>query len=79
MNTDKSSIVNKSQPSCLGSILRWGFKIINWNHFKMKSDNGKPYYKSIIKIKGFRTAVVDRYDGNRSTNRFYWRVGKYYL
>jgi len=63
----------------IGSILRLGFKIINCNHFKMKAHNGKPYYKSIVKIKGFRTAVVDRYDGNRSTNRFYWRVGKYYL
>ena len=63
----------------IGSILRWGFKIINWNHFRLKSYNGKPYYKKIVRIKGFRTAVVDSYDGNRTTNRFYWSIGRYYL
>jgi hypothetical protein len=63
----------------IGSILRWGFRIINWNHFKIKAHNGKPRIKRIIKLKGFRTAVIEEYNGNRYTSRFYWRVGKYYL
>lgn len=83
MNTDKTSLENENKPSCLGavigSILRWGFRIINWNHFKMKAHNGKPRIKRIIKLKGFRTALIEEYDGNRCTSRFYWRVGKYYL
>lgn len=53
------------------------FKFINWNHFQLKAHNGETYYKKIVKIKGFRTAVVDRYDGARSTNRFYWTIGKF--
>lgn len=61
------------------NFLYFLFKIINWNHFKIKAHNGKPYYKKIIKLKGFRTAVVDTYNGKRSTNRFYWTIGKYYL
>lgn len=60
-------------------IIKFLFKVINWNHFKMKAHNGKPYYKSIVKVKGFRTAIVDRYDGQRSACRFYWHVGKYYI
>ncbi len=79
MNSNKPQNPQLNIGAVIGSIFRWGFKIINWNHFKQKAHNGKPYYKAIIKIKGFRTAIVDRYDGNRSTNRFYWRVGKYYL
>ena len=63
----------------IGSILRWGFRIINWNHFRIKAHNGKPRIKRIIKLKGFRTALIEEYDGNRCTSRFYWRVGKYYL
>lgn len=63
----------------IGSILRWGFKIINWNHFRIKAHNGKPRIKRIIKLKGFRTALIEEYNGNKSTSRFYWRVGKYYL
>jgi hypothetical protein len=63
----------------IGSILRWAFKIINWNHFRLKSHNGKPRIKRIIKLKGFRTALIEEYDGNRCISRFYWRVGKYYL
>jgi hypothetical protein len=63
----------------IGSILRWGFRIINWNYFRIKAHNGKPRIKRIIKLKGFRTALIEEYDGNRCTSRFYWRVGKYYL
>jgi hypothetical protein len=61
------------------SCIHFLFKTINWNHFRMKAHNGKPYYKQIVKIKGFRTAVVDRYDGARTTNRFCWTIGKYNL
>jgi hypothetical protein len=63
----------------IGSIFRWGFRIINWNHFKIKAHNGKPRIKRIIKLKGFRTALIEEYNGNRCTSRFYWCVGKYYL
>ena len=63
----------------IGSILRWAFRIINWNHFRIKAHNGKPRIKRIIKLKGFRTALIEEYNGNRRTSRFYWRVGKYYL
>jgi len=63
----------------IGSIFRWGFRIINWNHFRIKAHNGKPRIKRIIKLKGFRTALIEEYNGNRCTSRFYWRVGKYYL
>ncbi len=63
----------------IGSILRWGFRMINWNHFRIKAHNGKPRIKRIIKLKGFRTALIEEYDGNRCTSRFYWRVGKYCL
>jgi hypothetical protein len=59
----------------IGSILRWGFRIINWNHFRIKAHNGKPRIKRIIKLKGFRTALIEEYNGNRCTSRFYWRVG----
>ena len=63
----------------IGSILRWGFRMINWNHFRIKAHNGKPRIKRIIKLKGFRTALIEEYNGNRCTSRFYWRAGKYYL
>lgn len=45
----------------------------------MKADNDetKPYYKKIIQISGFRTALVENYCGTRSVNRFYWKIGKY--
>ena len=83
MSTEKILLESEKQPSCLaaviGSILRWGFRIINWNHFRIKAHNGKPRIKRIIKLKGFRTALIEEYNGNRCTSRFYWRVGKYYL
>lgn len=83
MNTDKSLLENESPAffvgAVIGSILRWGFRVINWNHFRIKSHNGKPRIKRIIKLKGFRTALIEEYNGNRCTARFYWRVGKYYI
>lgn len=62
-------------------ILCFLFKKFNWNHFKLKAlnDEKKPYYKNIIQIKGFRSALVENYCGNRSINRFYWKIGKFYL
>lgn len=83
MNEEKN-IIEPQQPAFLqgaviGSILRWVFIIINWNHFRIKAHNGKPRIKRIIKLKGFRTALIEEYNGNRCTSRFYWRVGKYYL
>jgi hypothetical protein len=50
------------------------FKMINWNHFKIKTSDGKPYYNKIIKLKGLRTAVVENYYGQKSTCRFYWTI-----
>lgn len=60
------------------SFIHFLFKMINWNHFRIKY-NGKRYYTKIIKVKGFRTAVVDNICGGRTTNRFYWTIGKYNL
>ena len=59
------------------SFIHLLFKLINWNHFRQKHPNGKRYYTKIVKIKGFRTAVVDSIYGARTTNRFYWTIGKY--
>ena len=55
------------------------FIILNYNHLSLKAKNGKPYYSKIIKLKGFRTAVIENCYGNRSTHRFYWRVGNFYF
>jgi hypothetical protein len=79
MNYNKQKSRQFLLAAVIGSILRWAFKIINWNHFRIKSHNGKPRIKRIIKLMGFRTALVEEYDGNRCISRFYWRVGKYYL
>jgi hypothetical protein len=77
--TTNASNEAESPAFLVGSILRWGFRVINWNHFRIKAHNGKPRIKRIIKLKGFRTALIEEYNGNRCTSRFYWRVGKYYL
>jgi hypothetical protein len=50
------------------------FKIINWNHFKERAWNGERYYKRVIKIKGLRTAIVEKYDGSRQTVRFFYTI-----
>ena len=54
------------------------FKIIHWQHFGKKAWNGKPYY-NLIAIRGFRTATVDNFCGDRSTNIFYWKIGNVYI
>lgn len=61
------------------NVLCFLFKKFNWNHFKIKADNDytKPYYKKIIQIRGFRTALIENYCGTRSVNRFYWKIGKF--
>jgi hypothetical protein len=55
------------------------FRLINWNHFRLKTEHDipKPYYKRIIKLKGFRTALVENYCGQKSITRFYWKIGKF--
>ena len=57
------------------------FKKLNWNHFKMTVDENddRPYYKEIVQIRGFRTAMVTNYCGNRSVNRFYWKIKNKYV
>ena len=51
------------------------FKIMNWNHFKLKAHNNKPYY-NLIEVRGFRTALIETYAGQRSVVRFYWSIFK---
>lgn len=65
----------------LHKFITFLFKKINWNHFKMKVDENddRPYYKKIIQIRGFRSALIENYCGNRSVSRFYWKIGKYYV
>lgn len=68
----KNIIDKDTNPFCfLDRIFKLGFKIINWNHFRIKAHNGKPRIKKIIKIKGFKTALIEEYNGNRCISRFY--------
>lgn len=76
---DKKTELPQSLKTAVISCIHFLFKLINWNHFKQKHKNGKPYYTKIVKIKGFRTAVVDNIWGERANIRFYWTVGKYSL
>ncbi len=42
-----------------------------WRHWLKERDrNGKVYYHKVIKIKGWRTAIVKNYWGGHSTNTF---------
>ena len=47
-------------------MLKLLFKLIHYKHFRNKSITGKPYIKSIVKIKAWDMAIVDYYDGQRA-------------
>jgi hypothetical protein len=78
-NNDKNTNISQSCQNAVISCIHFLFKVVNWNHFRIRHSNGKRYYTKIVKIKGFRTAVVDNICGGRTTNRFYWTIGKYSL
>lgn len=42
-------------------LLHLLFKLLHWNHFKIKTHNGKYRIKRIIRLKGFRTALIEEY------------------
>ena len=43
---------------------------------KIKTEDEKPYIKNIIKLKGFRTTLIEYNNGNRYICRFYRTIGK---
>ena len=55
------------------------FRLINYQHLKEKTLNGKPYIKKIIEINGFRTALIEMYDGQRKKCLFMFKIGNKYI
>ncbi len=55
------------------------FTFIWWKRLEENPPQGYPRRAYVVKVKSWRTAIIDSYGQGRSTRTFMIKIGKWYL